>query len=213
MPRGRESAGYRAPAVQARRRPSAVLGAARHRTPSPRPRRCPLQDPPPSVDYPYRPPRVDDTLYQAALPELASGAAAAAARAEEAKGKGKGKKAGRASGELAGLAVAVRCSGCVVPCCRGGRPAAAMCRCAVCLNAHRRRNHPTIMMTSSALCSREWRCCLRVGFLLLRLICVCCRGWRARQGPPRRHRRRLPPEGSLRPHRQRRRRQCRVGLW
>ena len=28
-----------------------------------------LQDPPPSVDYPYRPPRIDDVLYQAVLPE------------------------------------------------------------------------------------------------------------------------------------------------
>lgn len=28
-----------------------------------------VQDAPPSVDYPYRPPRLDETLYQAALPE------------------------------------------------------------------------------------------------------------------------------------------------
>lgn len=32
-----------------------------------------LQDPPPSSDYPYRPPRIDDNLYQAQLPDLVAG--------------------------------------------------------------------------------------------------------------------------------------------
>lgn len=55
---------------------------APHSSPRTRPPRPP-QLPPPSGDYPYRAPRIDDGIYQAALPPL-RGAAADAARADAA---------------------------------------------------------------------------------------------------------------------------------
>lgn len=57
-----------------------------------------LQQPPPSADYPWRPARIDDTLYQAELPDLIVGqpeeekTQPVAAAAEDSKRGWKGRK-------------------------------------------------------------------------------------------------------------------------